>query len=188
MAFALRREDRTSGFMLVDAAPDALTRDVRAVLEVLAGQVAIAIEDFRLVEENVRLERRLAQGERLAALGRMAATVAHEVKNPLSAIKSIAQVMREDKHLAAEYARDLSLIVGETDRLSRSVTQLLSFARSAPPDAAPLSAEELVRAVTELFKMEARTRGITLECRTATTIELARSTKHQPCATRSLIF
>ena len=172
LAFAVRREDRTVGVMLVDGAPDALTRDVRAVLEVLAGQVAIAIEDFRLVEENVSLERRLAQGERLAALGRMAATVAHEVKNPLSAIKSIAQVMREDQHLAAEYGRDLSLIVGETDRLSRSVTQLLSFARSAPPDAAPLSAEELVRAVTELFKMEARTRGITLECRTATSVEL----------------
>ena len=99
------------------------------MLEVLAGQVAIAIEDCRLVEENVRLERRVAEGERLAVLGQMAATVAHEIKNPLSAIKSIAQVMREDQRLSAEYARDLSLIVGETDRLSQSVTQLLSFAR-----------------------------------------------------------
>ena len=88
--------------------------------------------DSRLVEENVRLERRIAQSERLAALGRMAATVAHEVKNPLSAIKSIAQVLREDEYLKREYARDLELIVGETDRLSRSVTQMLSFARSAP--------------------------------------------------------
>ncbi len=51
--------------------------------------MAVAIADCRLVEENVRLERRLAERERLATLGQMAATVAHEIKNPLSAIKSI---------------------------------------------------------------------------------------------------
>jgi signal transduction histidine kinase len=127
--------------------------------------VAIAVEDSRLVEENVRLERQVAQGERLAALGQMAATVAHEVKNPLSAIKSIAQVMREDENVKREYERDLSLIVGETDRLSRSVTQLLSFARTSPSAVAPSHAAELVRAVVELFRAEASGRNIKIECR-----------------------
>lgn len=172
MAFTLRREERSVGLMLVSAPADALTRDVRAVLEVLAAQVAIAIEDYWLLEENVRLERKVAHGERLAALGRMAATVAHEVKNPLSAIKSIAQVMREDKQLAEEYGRDLSLIVGETDRLSRSVTQLLSFARTAPPDAAPVRSDEAVRAVVELFRVEARERAVKLECLSTAEAEL----------------
>ena len=69
IVYALRREERVVGLMLVDAAHAALSHDVRAVLEILAGQVAIAIEDSRLVEENVRLERQLAQRERLAALG-----------------------------------------------------------------------------------------------------------------------
>ncbi|MGI9104947.1 MAG: sensor histidine kinase [Pyrinomonadaceae bacterium] len=165
MAQLLRRENKVLGLMLVDAAPDALSVDVRAVLEVLAGQVAIALEDYRLIEENVRLERQLAQGERLAALGQMAATVAHEVKNPLSAIKSIAQVMREDERLSAEYARDLDLIVGETDRLNRSVTQLLNFARHAPPAAPPAHAGELARAVVELFRAEAKGKNIQLEAR-----------------------
>jgi signal transduction histidine kinase len=162
IAFPLRREEQEVGLMLVDAAPDALTYDVRGVLEMLAGQVAIAVEDCRLVEQNVQLERRVAQGERLAALGQMAATVAHEVKNPLSAIKSIAQVMREDDYLKREYLRDLDLIVSETDRLSRSVTQMLSFARRAPQDDAPRRAEEVVRAVVHLFREEAVRRGITL--------------------------
>jgi len=165
MAHLLRRENKLLGLMLVDAAPDALSIDVRAVLEVLAGQVAIALEDYRLIEENVRLERKLAQGERLAALGQMAATVAHEVKNPLSAIKSIAQVMREDERLSAEYTRDLDLIVSETDRLNRSVTQLLNFARHAPPAAPPAHADELVQAVVELFRAEAKSRDIQLETR-----------------------
>lgn len=161
-AFPLRRESREVGVMLVDAAPDALTHDVLAVLEVLAGQVAIAIEDCRLVEENVRLERKVARGERLAALGQMAATVAHEVKNPLSAIKSIAQVMREDEKLKVEYARDLELIVGETDRLSRSVSQLLSFARGAPPSGSPLRANTLIEEIINLARPEADSRGVVI--------------------------
>src|SRR5215467_1128446 len=119
--------------MLVSAPRAALTPDVRAVLDVLAGQAAIAVEDCRLANQNIQLERKLAEGERLAALGQMAATVAHEVKNPLSAIKSIAQVMSEDDALKAQHARDLNLIVGETDRLNSSVTQLLSFASREPP-------------------------------------------------------
>src|SRR5438105_2569656 len=163
VAYPLRREERVVGLLLVDAAPDALTYEVRSLLELLAGQVAIAVEDCRLVEENVQLERRIAQSERLAALGRMAATVAHEVKNPLSAIKSIAQVMREDDYLKREYARDLELIVGETDRLSRSVTQMLSFARTAPHPEAPRRADDLARAVAQLFQKEAARRKVSLD-------------------------
>jgi len=163
VAYALRREDRNEGLMLVEAAANALTNDVRAVLEVLAGQVAIAVEDCRLANANVQLERRLAEGERLAALGQMAATVAHEVKNPLSAIKSIAQVMSEDEGLKTQHARDLSLIVGETDRLSNSVTQLLSFASKAPPASVPCRADELLRSVAGLFRADADERKIALQ-------------------------
>jgi len=162
LAFPLAREGREVGVMLVDAEPEVLTYDVLGVLELLAAQVAVAVEDCRLVEENVRLERRIAESERLAALGRMAATVAHEVKNPLSAIKSIAQVMREDERVGGEFGRDLDLIVGETDRLARSVTQMLSFARGARADAGPRNAEELLQALTRLLNSEAAGRGQTL--------------------------
>lgn len=162
IAYALRRENRNTGVLLIEAAPGALTPDVRAVIEVLAGQIAIAIDDWRLVEENVRLERKLAEGERMAALGQMAATVAHEVKNPLSAIKSIAQVMSEDEALKSQHARDLSLIVGETDRLSKSVTQLLSFASKQPTASTPATASEIIQSVVGLFRSDATDRNITL--------------------------
>ena len=161
-AYRVIREDRQLGWLFVDASEAALTSDVRAVLEVLAGQVAIAIEDCRLLEENIRLERKVAEGERLAALGQMAATVAHEVKNPLSAIKSIAQVMSEDEGLKSQHARDLSLIVGETDRLSKSVTQLLSFASKQPPAAMPARVAELISSVVALFRVDAADRQINL--------------------------
>src|SRR5439155_14958226 len=111
-------------------------------------------------------------GERLAAIGQMAATVAHEVKNPLSAIKSIAQVMSEDEALSTQHSRDLSLIVGETDRLSKSVTQLLSFASKRPPAAPPSRADDLIRSVNSLFRADARERDIELQCRADATLEL----------------
>lgn len=163
IAYPLLREDRTVGLLLIDGPGGSLTPDTRAVLGILAGQVATAIEDCRLVEENVRLERQLATQERLAALGQMAATVAHEIKNPLSSIKSIAQVMSEDDRLSKDYARDLQLIVGETNRLSQSVTQLLSFSRSESPGEMPCRISELVSSVTELLRGEAEARKITVD-------------------------
>jgi signal transduction histidine kinase len=173
IAYALRREDKVQGLLAVDAASASLTPDTRTILALLADQVAIAIDDSRLLEENLRLERELAERERLAALGRMAATVAHEIKNPLSAIKSIAQVMREDESLRNEYERDLGLIVGETDRLSQSVTQLLSFARKESPAGQPLSVDELVRSVVDLFRASAREQGIVLDLQVKVEAELA---------------
>src|SRR5215218_10317854 len=173
IGYPLRREDKVQGLLAVDAASASLTPDARTILGLLADQVAIAIDDSRLLEENLRLERELAQRERLAALGRMAATVAHEIKNPLSAIKSIAQVMREDESLRTEYERDLGLIVGETDRLSQSVTQLLSFARKESPAGQPLSVDELVRSVVDLFRASAKEQGIVLDLHVKVEAELA---------------
>jgi len=172
IAYPLRREEKVAGLLAVDAATGSLTTDARSVIATLADQVAIAIDDSRLREENVRLERELAERERLASLGRMAATVAHEIKNPLSAIKSIAQVMREDENLNNDYARDLSLIIGETNRLSQSVTQLLSFARRESPAEQSLNTDELLRSVVHLFQANAREQGIDLEYQIKTDAEV----------------
>jgi len=176
IAYPMRREEKVAGLLAIDAVSGSLTPDVRSVIATLADQVAIAIDDSRLMEENVRLERELAERERLAALGRMAATVAHEIKNPLSAIKSIAQVMREDENLNHEYSRDLSLIVGETDRLSQSVTQLLSFARRETPVEQPLSTSELLKSVVQLFQANAREEGIELDYKVRSDAQLSGKT------------
>ncbi|HEY6661100.1 MAG TPA: ATP-binding protein, partial [Pyrinomonadaceae bacterium] len=173
LAYPLRREDKVEGLLALDAASASLTPDARSIIGLLADQIAIAIDDSRLMEENLRLERELAERERLASLGRMAATVAHEIKNPLSAIKSIAQVMREDENLRNEYERDLGLIVGETDRLSQSVTQLLSFARKESPAGQPLGVDELLRSVVDLFRANAREQGIVLDYQVNVEAELA---------------
>ncbi len=156
--YVLWREGHVVGLLTVGGNPQALTSEKREVLTVLAGHLAVAIENCQLLEEKVKLERELATRERMASLGQMAATIAHEVKNPLSAIKSITQVMREDEAVSREYGRDLDLITGEVDRLSRSVSQLLSFSRPSAVAAAPARLSEIVSVVLRLTRGEAEQR------------------------------
>nr|MDQ3013234.1 ATP-binding protein [Acidobacteriota bacterium] len=156
--YVLWREGRVVGLLTVSGNPQSLTSEKREVLTVLAGHLAVAIENCQLLEEKVKLERELAERERMASLGQMAATVAHEVKNPLSAIKSITQVMREDEAVSREYGRDLDLITGEVDRLSRSVSQLLSFSRPAAVAAPPARLSEIVSVILFLTRAEAEQR------------------------------
>lgn len=152
--YALWREGRVVGLMVIGGASEELTVEKREVMSVLSGHIAVAIENCHLLEEKVKLERELAERERLASLGQMAATVAHEVKNPLSSIKSIAQVMREDDAVSREYGRDLDLITGEIDRLNRSVSQLLSFSRPAVVAASSAHLQEIVESVLALGRAE----------------------------------
>ncbi len=161
-AYALRREGNLTGLMLIWDEQRRLTSEKGEVLSVLAGQVAIEIESCRLVEEKLRLERELTSRERLATLGQMATTIAHEVKNPLSAIKSIAQVMREEDSLR-EYDRDLELIVSEIDRLNRTVSQLLAFSRPSKADTRPVALSSMIASIIELFGKEATDLGVSLK-------------------------
>ncbi|MBO0860207.1 MAG: hypothetical protein J2P21_17395 [Chloracidobacterium sp.] len=161
-AFALWREGRVVGLLIARDAASNLTAEKREVILTLAGHLAAAIENCQLLEEKVKLERELGERERLAQLGQMAATIAHEVKNPLSAIKSIAQVMREDEMVSREYARDLDLITGEVDRLNGAVSQLLSFSRPSSVAGAPARLSEVVDSVLALSRSEAERRSVTL--------------------------
>jgi signal transduction histidine kinase len=170
-AYALRREGNLIGVMLIWAEPNALTSEKRAVLDVLAGQVAGAVEGLRLVEEKVRLERELAARERLATLGQMAAQVAHEVKNPLSSIKSIAQVMREENALK-DYDRDLELIISEIDRLNRTVSQLLAFSRPSHADSQPVPLADVVSACVVMAGIEAEERGVEVNVQSSSEVTL----------------
>lgn len=161
IAYALKREGKLIGLMIVSAEPHSLTSEKRAVLDVLAGQVATEVESCCLIEEKIRLERELASRERLATLGQMAAQVAHEVKNPLSSIKSIVQVMREE-NAGSEYERDLKLIVNEVDRLNTTVSQLLAFSRPSRAESRRVSLDELLESTVAFAAAESAERGVSI--------------------------
>jgi signal transduction histidine kinase len=121
------------GLLLVldERVSDAFSVDDRALLELLARQVSILIE-------NSRSYLQMQAQARLAALGQMAAGLAHEVKNPLSAIKGAAQLLGEPPsgHATDEASSEfLDIILEEVDRLDRVVCSVLNYAR--PPQGDP---------------------------------------------------
>ena len=84
-----------------------LTGETSAALEYLAEQLPAMLDLARLIEDKVRLERELAARERLAMLGQMAASVSHNLRNPLSSIKTVLQVQLENPRSPAGRARRL---------------------------------------------------------------------------------
>ena len=116
--------ERHAGIGLLEAASTGsyLTGETSAALEFLAEQLPAMADLCRLIEEKVRLERELAERERLAVLGQMAASVSHNLRNPLSSMKTVLQVQLEKPDLPADLRHDCALVVGEIDRMSAKLS------------------------------------------------------------------
>jgi len=152
--FPLWYEDRLAGLLLVDPSPRIYLDGGEDILLGLTPQISHSIESCRLLEEKISLEKALTRSEHMASLGQMAATIAHEVKNPLSSIKTLAQFMREDGELDSGYRRDLSYIVAEVNRLNSCVEQLLTFARPIPEDSGDISVYGLIEGISRALNSE----------------------------------
>jgi signal transduction histidine kinase len=139
-----------------------LTGETSAALEFLAEQLPGMVDLARLIEDKLRLERELAERERMAVLGQMAASVSHNLRNPLSSMKTVLQVQLENPDLPLDVRRDCTLIVGEIDRMSAKLTQLLHYAK--PTVHGERVAAVAVAAQTAwLFGRDAERRNVRLE-------------------------
>lgn len=139
-----------------------LTGETTAALEFLAEQLPAMLDLCRLIEEKVRLERELAERERLALLGQMAASVSHNLRNPLSSMKTILQVQLENPELPDVVRRDCALVLSEIDRMSAKLKQLLNFAKPSA-NGTRVAAAALAKQTTELFRHDAERRNVILE-------------------------
>jgi signal transduction histidine kinase len=129
-----------------------------AWLSVVVYRDMIAPLKVQLVESRQLLERQ----EKLASLGMLAAGVAHEIRNPLTAIK--AWLYMQQKHLKSgtpEY-EDANLIAGEINRLERIVKDFLQFARPSEPQLVAVQADQPLREVQQLMEPELKKSSINL--------------------------
>jgi two-component system, NtrC family, sensor histidine kinase HydH len=127
--------------------------------ERFAGNMLL-IQDLSQVKE---LEEELRRNEKLAALGKMAAGVAHELRNPLSSIKGLAVLLQsrfKENSSDQETARTL---VHEVERLNRSIGELLDYARPHKLQTMKISLIPVLLKAMSLIRMDAEAMGILLE-------------------------
>ncbi len=139
-------EDQIIGTLRIDKAKDELSasEDLQ-VLEIIASIIAQRVKIKQTIDA-------LVQSERLAALGKLVTTIAHEVRNPLGSIRLATQLLSEPtdrfaplpKEEQAEIDEYTAIIIKEVDRLNRSIEQLLAFGKPAMTDAELCDAHKLL--------------------------------------------
>lgn len=117
----------------------------------------------RRSQELERLRRQVAESQHLAALGRLAGSVAHEVRNPLSALKGLVQYLAKDYPPDSPKAEYAQAAVEEVDRLERVVSGLLDYTRPRQPRRLPLDLGELLGSTLAFMRDDPRTRGVEIE-------------------------
>jgi signal transduction histidine kinase len=114
----------------------------------------------RMVRNLSRIQNELVRSEKLISLGRLSAGVAHEIRNPLNAIKGAIVHLkrrRSEDPLIGEYAQ---LIYEEIDHLNRFVTEFLYFAKQSAPQKVPSDINQIILSTQSLFSEQAQDKGI----------------------------
>ncbi|HMJ13754.1 MAG TPA: ATP-binding protein [Polyangiaceae bacterium] len=176
LALGIHGEDQElSGMLLLmdDRVRDAFSPDEVAVLESLAVQIGVVVE-------NSHQYRRMQERDRLAALGQMAAGLAHEVKNPLGAIKGAAQLLSEPEHSSLDPSAGefVAIILEEVDRLDRVVGSVLDYARPSKGNPGAVDVNLVVRGTLRVLASE-RDRGCTLNTELGAGLPMVRADAEQ---------
>lgn len=142
----LMGNDRVLGFMNLwdERVPEAFASDEIALMLELA-------DHFGTVVENSKLYEKMRERDRLAALGEMAAGLAHEIRNPLGAIKGAAQCL-DPKSVPAEEREFIDVIIEEVNRLNGVVSAFLDYSRPLKQHFGPTDVNEVVTRTVRLIQ------------------------------------
>jgi len=179
VAAPLVARDRLIGLIIADklyGAGQPILGEVVTQLELFARQAGLAIEKAdayaRLENEKAKLERAYAElkethvqllhAERLAAVGKMTAHVAHEIRNPLVTIGGFARSLLKKAHGNGEIEKSAGIIAEEALRLEKVLANVLNFTRQPKPVFQVADLNKILRDICALFGEEAQRRKIRL--------------------------
>jgi two-component system NtrC family sensor kinase len=126
------------------------------------GSLVVLVED---VTEQRAMESQLIQNEKMASIGQLVSGVAHELNNPLTSIRGLAELLLE-RGPGPDFPKEhLRVIYDQAERAGRIVRNLLTFARKGTPDKVAVDLNDVVSRTALLIAYELRLRGIELESR-----------------------
>jgi len=150
-------------------------------LMIFANQAALALENALMYEElrafssqlgervkraTLELEetqRQLFQSEKLAALGKLSAGIAHEIRNPLTSIKILIHSLVDEMATPASREKDLAVIETEIEQVNKIIKQFLDFARPRPPSLEPIDVRKVLEETLALIVYEMEAQEVSLE-------------------------
>jgi signal transduction histidine kinase len=142
-----------------------LTRKIEAATSELAKRN----EELRLLNEALfESQRQLSQSEKLAAVGQVTATMAHQIGTPLNSISGYIQLILQDGNLQLKDRDRLKIIESQLDRLADSVKNLLSFTRQPKPQLRSLDVNEVLEELIHLSEPWLLTRNVRLSTHLST--------------------
>jgi signal transduction histidine kinase len=149
------------------------------LLNTLANQTAIAVENARLYEDLKRSKSYIRRADRLASLGTLTAGLAHEIRNPMVAIKTLTQLLPErleDEEFRSQFVKIAS---GEVDRISSLINELLDFARPSDPKWEMEDINAILDGMILLITTETKKKLITIIKNYASNLPLAQIDREQ---------
>lgn len=142
---------------------------LRSLHKIVMLELALMLESYkdsysdqvRQVEREA-VEEKLTRAEHLAQIGQLAASLAHEIKNPLAGISGAIQIIRDDMDPEDIHHPILSEILGQIGRLDATVKDLLQYARPSPPKAAKVPLDAVAKRVMTVLQEEPALHGVRL--------------------------
>lgn len=110
-----------------------------------------------------KMEEEIARSERLAALGRMAANIAHEIRNPLASLSASIQLLAASLNVEGPDRKLMDIIVREVENLNQWISEFLEYARPREPVFLELDLAGLVREVLDMLRNDERTRNVKMD-------------------------
>lgn len=146
VVYPLKVMNHISGTIFVSRKADGepFNDDEINLLSLLFNQAAFAIEHASLYETQTDRIKKMYRTDRLATLGELAAGAAHEIRNPLTAIRSTIQYLSKDFKDDTVKSEMVSELISEVERINKIVQGLLSFARPSLLNAAEVNIEQLI--------------------------------------------
>ena len=163
LACPLISMDRLIGMVFLHLSQGPLNKVQTANLQVLSRQTSLAFENALLFKERLRQNERMFRAEQLATMGQFAAGIAHELRNPLTAIRSTVQYLENEFEKGTDQRKLAHDILDEVDRLNNIVGNLLSLARPAQSNLEEIDIRQEIERCANFIEAKARSQNIKLE-------------------------